>query len=129
MKKIILVASFAAILISCGDKKKETTEETNTSVDTSFTDKPAVTEVSEFQRGSDLIAASDCLACHKIDEKLVGPTYKEVAAKYTEADIAMLSKKIIEGGQGVWGEVPMTAHPAVTTEDATEMVKYILSLK
>ncbi|MEC4003744.1 c-type cytochrome [Flavobacterium sp. SUN052] len=134
MKKVILLATFAAVLISCGDKKKETTDETDfNATDTSFTEKKEVKDgedvPAEFKKGADLIAASDCLGCHNVNDKIVGPTYKEVAAKYTDKDEAMLVQKIIEGGKGNWGEVPMTAHPNVTKEDASEMVKYILSLK
>jgi len=132
MKRIILAVAFASVLSSCGDKKKESPEDADfNAVDTSFTKQPAVTDepAAEFKKGADLIAASDCLGCHKIDEKLVGPSYKEVAAKYTTKDEAMLVTKIMEGGKGNWGEVPMTPHPMVTKEDATEMVKYILSLK
>ena len=82
-------------------------------------------------KGAKLIAGSTCLGCHKEKEKLVGPAYAAVAAKYpaTEANIAMLSNKIIQGGKGHWGEVPMTPNPGVSQADAREMVKYILSLK
>ncbi|WP_343693078.1 c-type cytochrome [Chitinophaga sp.] len=82
-------------------------------------------------KGAELISKSDCLTCHKVDMKVVGPAYKEVAAKYeaNDANIEMLASKIIAGGSGHWGEVPMQAHPNVSKEDATEMVKYILSLK
>lgn len=82
-------------------------------------------------KGEQLIAASDCLTCHKVDTKLVGPSYNEVANKYpaTDANIDMLANKIIQGGSGAWGEIPMTPHPATSTDDAKEMVKYILSLK
>jgi cytochrome c len=133
MKKSILLALFATAILSCGEKKKETKEDSfdptaieTTSEQTPAEDKPVA---AEFKKGADLIAASDCLACHKIADKLVGPTYKEVAAKYTSDDEALLVQKIIEGGTGTWGQVPMTPHPAVTKEDAAEMVKYILSLK
>lgn len=133
MKKIILTAVLSIVLIACGEKKTEKAEETATTVDTSFTATPEVSEdaeiAAEFKKGKDLIDASDCLGCHKVDEKLVGPSYKEVAAKYTSKDEAMLAKKIVEGGTGNWGEVPMTAHDGISVEDATEMVKYILSLK
>lgn len=122
MRKIVLAAVVLAMLTSCGEKKKEVIEE-------EFTTEKPVAEETKISRGEELIAASDCLACHKVDEKVVGPSYKEVAAKYTEKDVAMLTEKIIKGGQGVWGEVPMTPHPTVSSEDATEMVNYILTLK
>ena len=78
-----------------------------------------------------MVAGSDCLTCHKVDEKVIGPSYRDVANKYenTEANVKMLAEKIIKGGKGVWGEVAMTAHPAVTQADAEQMVKYILLLK
>jgi cytochrome c len=81
--------------------------------------------------GAKLIAAGTCTGCHKEQEKLVGPAYADVAKKYpaTEANIAMLANKVIKGGKGNWGAVPMTPNPAVSDADAREMVKYILSLK
>ena len=84
----------------------------------------------DFSRGKELIAQSDCLTCHKEQDKLIGPSYAEVAAKYeeTEANVKLLADKIISGGQGVWGQVPMTPHPNVSEEQAEEMVRYILSL-
>jgi cytochrome c len=62
---------------------------------------------------------------------LVGPSYAEVAAKYenTPENVTMLAGKIINGGKGVWGEIPMTAHPQINQQDAEEMVKYIFTLK
>jgi cytochrome c len=81
--------------------------------------------------GAKLIAGSDCLGCHKEREKLVGPAYVAVAQKYpsTDANIAMLAKKIISGGKGNWGEIPMTPHAGLSESDAKEMAKYVLSLK
>lgn len=81
--------------------------------------------------GEGLLKKSDCLACHSVAQKIVGPAYKNVAAKYapTEENINMLADKIINGGSGVWGAVPMSPHPAISKDDAKEMVKYILSLK
>lgn len=81
--------------------------------------------------GAKLVSASDCTSCHKEKEKLVGPAYTAVAQKYpaTEANVAMLATKIIKGGAGNWGAIPMTPHPGVSEADAREMVKYILSLK
>lgn len=81
--------------------------------------------------GAKLIAASDCASCHKEKEKVIGPSYADVAQKYpsNEYNISMLATKIIQGGSGNWGAVPMTPHPGVTEADAREMVKYILTLK
>ncbi|PSD43688.1 cytochrome C [Elizabethkingia anophelis] len=76
-----------------------------------------------------LVEGADCLSCHKVDAKLVGPSYQDVAAKYTDADIDHLAGKIIEGGKGVWGDIPMTPHAGLSQDNAKLMVRYILSLK
>lgn len=84
----------------------------------------------KFATGKMLIEGSDCKACHSVDRKSIGPSYQQVAMKYKDnaAAIDRLAKKVIEGGGGVWGETPMAAHPQLSTADATEMVRYILSL-
>ncbi len=76
-----------------------------------------------------LAKSKNCLACHAIDKKVVGPSYKDVAKKYTAKDEAMLAEKVIKGGKGVWGPVPMPANPSVTPDEANKLVKWILSLK
>ena len=95
---------------------------------------PAANDLSanpDYQKGLALIAGSDCLTCHKVGEKLTGPAYRDVANKYenTEANITMLAGKIIKGGQGVWGTIPMTPHAQLSQADAEQMVKYILLLR
>ncbi len=79
----------------------------------------------------DLAKAKNCLACHAVDKKLVGPAYKDVAAKYANDKDAVnrLAKKVREGGVGVWGQVPMPANPQVSEAEAQSLVKWILSLK
>jgi cytochrome c len=81
-------------------------------------------------KGQRLIEGSDCKACHSVDKKSIGPTYREVSLKYKGKPTAQqsLAKKVISGGSGVWGDVPMAAHPQLSTDDAAEMVKYILSI-
>jgi cytochrome c len=83
------------------------------------------------QSPQDLLKANGCLACHAEDKKLVGPSYKEVAAKYAgQPDaVAKLSEKVKKGGVGVWGQVPMPANPQVKDADLPAMVKYILAVK
>ncbi len=76
-----------------------------------------------------LAKAKNCLNCHNVDKKVVGPSYKDVAKKYTAKDEAMLAEKIIKGGKGNWGAVPMPPNAAVKPEEATKLVKWILSLK
>jgi cytochrome c len=81
--------------------------------------------------GEKLIAKSDCVGCHKLDKKLIGPAYLDIAKKYanTDKNINSLADKVIKGGSGVWGTMPMSAHSSLKKEDAKSMVKYILSLK
>ena len=72
-----------------------------------------------------------CTACHAVDKKLVGPAYKDVAAKYkgdAKAE-AMLVKKVKEGGVGTWGQVPMPPNSSVSDADIKTLVKWVLSLK
>lgn len=81
--------------------------------------------------GEALAQKNGCLACHAVDKKVVGPSYKEVAAKYrTDKDAqAKLEKKVKAGGQGVWGQIPMPPNGAVSDADVKTLVKWILSLK
>jgi cytochrome c len=116
-------------VVAKGETEKETEKETETKV-VAVAPKP-LSENPDYQKGLALIAGSDCLTCHKTSEKLIGPAYKDVAAKYeaTESNIKMLAGKVISGGSGVWGAIPMTPHPQVKEEDAIAMVKYIMLLK
>lgn len=124
MKKIILSAALM-IFASCSNK-----QESAVSAET----QPAPSAVppvasAPSDSGQTLVEASDCMSCHKTDEKFIGPSYTEIAAKYTDADAEMLAGKIIEGGSGNWGQVMMTPHPNMSKEDAKKMVQYILTLK
>jgi cytochrome c len=83
-----------------------------------------------YVAGKKLIDGSDCMACHKRESKSIGPSYRDVAMKYKGDNKALetLTKKIISGGSGVWGETAMAAHPQFSTTEASEMVKYILNI-
>jgi cytochrome c len=72
-----------------------------------------------------------CLACHKVDQKLVGPAYKDVAAKYrgNKGAETKLAEKVKKGGVGVWGQIPMPANPSVPDKDLHALVKWVLSQK
>lgn len=78
-----------------------------------------------------LATAKNCMACHAIDKKLVGPSYKDVAAKYAgQKDAAdKLEAKVLKGGSGVWGPVPMPANAQVTPAEAKKLVAWILAQK
>lgn len=155
MKKVLLVLFIAAGIYACGggategDSKPVSTNEENknsqiggdaaapATTTTQATDaattpaaEPAVVAATG-KDGKALIEGSDCRTCHKDDAKLIGPSYKDVAKKYenNEKNIKLLGEKVLKGGQGVWGEIPMAGHPNLSLEDAEAMVKYILTLK
>jgi cytochrome c len=143
MKKVMILFAAATFIISCGNDSNKSgdattgTEATNAdSAGTTATTPEATTPATtasgaDADKGLDLIAKSDCLTCHKVEEKLVGPAYRDIAKKYenTPAIVDTLASKIIHGGAGNWGQVPMTPHPAISKEDAQLMAKYVLSLK
>ena len=80
---------------------------------------------------ADLAQKKSCLACHAADKKLVGPSYKDVAAKYAgqKDAVAKLAEKIQKGGVGAWGQVPMPANPQVNAEEAKQLATWVLSIK
>ena len=80
--------------------------------------------------GADLAKAKNCMSCHAIDKKLVGPAYKEVAAKYKgdKAAPAMLAAKVKAGGKGTWGQIPMPPNN-VTEDEAKKLVAWVLAQK
>ncbi len=132
MKKVIVTMMIAAGLYACGGGESAETTETkpisNATVEEAAREEAPVVAKKD---GKALIEASDCLTCHKDDAKLIGPAYQDVAKKYesNEANIKMLSEKIIKGGQGNWGEIPMAGHPNISEDDASAMVEYILAMK
>lgn len=79
--------------------------------------------------GETLMKTKGCVACHAVDKKLVGPAYKDVAQKYTEADVPKLVEKVKKGGVGVWGQVPMPPNAQVADADIEKIVRWILTLK
>jgi cytochrome c len=79
----------------------------------------------------ELAKSKGCLNCHALDQKRVGPSYKEVAAKYAgQADAAAkLAAKIKSGGSGVWGQMPMPPNPQLSDEDAKKLAQWVLGAK
>ena len=128
MKKFSLIF-FVVLLAACGSNSGDKKETNNTNAATT----PALSEATnpDAEKGMELIAKSDCLTCHQVDAASTGPSYMDVAGKYPDNDAVVdsLSEKVIKGGTGNWGTVPMIAHPAITPEEAKLMVKYVLSLK
>lgn len=138
MKKLIFTMALASLALASCSKEKPVNAIADSNV---MLEEPgpggakgeeggeAAAAQTDEQKGEKLLEGMDCLSCHKVDGALVGPSYHDVANKYTAADTDMLAEKIITGGAGHWGEVPMTPHAGLSKENATLMVKYILSLK
>lgn len=121
MKKILVLLVVSFTLTCCGGNKSDQTEQ-ESSPDLSTSQLAAI--------GKLLVDESDCKTCHHPTNKIIGPAHKEVAEKYefTDANIKMLAERIIQGGKGVWGEIPMTPHTDISQEDAEKMAIYVLSL-
>jgi cytochrome c len=119
-------------LIACGGAKKEEANkedtEANDTYETAEPDKASADDL--IAQGQALVDASDCKTCHHPTNKIVGPSHTDVAKKYefTQANVSMLAGKIINGGSGVWGDIPMSPHTDVSKADAEKMAMYVLSL-
>jgi cytochrome c len=135
MKKYFVILFLSILIAACGGNDTKQSSGTENKDSTSVTEKPAasndVTTNPDYQKGLTLISKSDCLTCHKPTEKLIGPSYKDVANKYAGSDTAVnyLVHKIKTGGKGVWGEATMTGHPLLSEDDIRQMIKYIFLLK
>jgi cytochrome c len=130
MKKfyhLTLVSIITLIVFACGQKKEQAaTEDYGTPKEEATT--PVTSDA--IAQGESLVKASDCKTCHHPVNKIIGPAHTDVAKKYefTEANVKMLAEKIIKGGSGVWGQIPMTAHADISEADAEKMARYVLSL-
>ncbi|HVZ98556.1 MAG TPA: c-type cytochrome [Chitinophagaceae bacterium] len=134
MKRKLAILPLLFILAACGGNSSQSSGSSSTSAADTSASTTAATDLSsnpDYQKGLALASKSNCFTCHKIDEKLIGPAYKDVAKKYAGNDTAVtyLAHKIISGGKGVWGDVVMTPHPELSEADAEQIVKYILLLK
>lgn len=133
MKKTFIILGLALIISSCGNNNKPAgSSDTTTTVDSTTKTVSTTTPMSKDTIGAGLLAKNDCLTCHSINEKKIGPAYADVATKYapaTPAIVDTLANKVIKGGSGNWGQIAMSPHPALSMDDARTMVKYILSLK
>lgn len=131
------LAALAGLAFACGGGEKST-ETTTPAVESTPAEPAQEMSLEEkykddpiYIKGLAKLKTSDCTTCHMVERKIVGPSYADVAAKYenTEENIEKLAQKVIEGGVGVWGEVPMPPHPTLSMEDAKDMVAYVLLLK
>lgn len=128
MKKLLLLFAAAGIFAACGGNEKQAETTTTEPKETAPAPEP---EDPAFTEGMTLVANAGCPTCHKIDEASTGPAYRKVAEKYanTPENISTLASKVIKGGSGNWGTVPMTPHADLSQENAEKMVKYVLMLK
>jgi cytochrome c len=121
MKNILAYILLLTLIAACGgsDSKKEEPELKDN------------TKHPDYQKGLALVSKSNCFTCHKIDDKLIGPPYRDIANKYSNSEdvVSSLAGKIIKGSVGVWGTVPMQPRTDLGEDDAKAMVRYILLLK
>ncbi len=132
MKKVFIVLSLCAVITACGGSSNSGgADSTSTATSTQTTVSAAKVAIDPAAPAAKLMAAADCYTCHKADVKVIGPAFADIAAKYpsTPANIDTLANKVIKGGKGNWGEVPMTPHPNIALADAKTIVTYILTLK
>ena len=145
MKKVFFILGISAVFAACGGNSSnkggsdstnaanQTAKAANSDADTVVqkTGTESVGGSAGSATGEKLMASLDCSTCHKVDTKVIGPAFQDIAAKYdaSQANIDMLAKKIISGGSGNWGNIAMTPHPSLPEADAKEIVQYILSLK
>ncbi len=132
-KRIIVIAITVLVIAACSGGSSSNSNENNDGAKKE-TKQPEndLSSNPDYQKGLALVGEKGCFACHKIDDELTGPSYKQVAEKYagaSQATVTELAGKIIKGGSGVWGETMMTPNPGVSQEEAEAMVKYILLLK
>src|SRR4051812_5403092 len=119
---------FVVIAISCNTQSKENTRDTPT--DSLINTAGGIAD-SPYANGARLIAGNDCLTCHTLDKKSLGPSYDQISAKYPfdTGVVENLAHSIIHGSKGLYGDKAMTPHPNVSYRDAKAMATYILSLK
>ena len=121
MSSLKVIFGFLILLsffLSCSSSKKAVNKPT------------ASSDKIDYSDGLGLISKSDCFTCHKTNEKFIGPSFFDIANKYqntSDSMIEKLSNKVIIGGPGSWGTVPMAPHPQERKEEYTAIVKFILS--
>ncbi|MGN6215029.1 c-type cytochrome [Parafilimonas sp.] len=131
MKKYFVTVALLAVIAACNNSGTESETPDSSSTEAPAASSNDLSSNPDYQKGLALVASNDCLTCHKVDEKVTGPAYRDVANKFenTPENVSMLAQKVINGSVGVWGPVAMTPHPALSQADAEQMVKYILLLR
>jgi cytochrome c len=130
MKRLFIALSAVVLLTACGGEDKKPTEAQATAP------APAAPEVkppmvTTEEKALELIASKGCVACHALDKKVIGPAYIDVSNKYdaTPELLYKLTQKVLMGGKGVWGEIPMPPNKNLNFTEAKLIVAYVLSLK
>ncbi len=119
----VIIFLLIVVGFSCGPNAEEREEKRSNGKD--------LTENRDYKEGLSLVAENRCLICHSVSDRLTGPSYQEIARMYVgypDTIVSHLAGRIIQGGNGVWGEVRMSPHPKVSQKDAEKMVRYILLL-
>jgi cytochrome c len=131
VKMMAIVGTVCFSLASCGSKQeaKQQTEDDGYGAYDIAEPKKASPETL-IAEGKKLVEGSDCNTCHHVTNKIIGPSHTEIATKYefNQENVSLLAGKIINGGSGVWGQIPMTAHEGLSKTDAEKMAIYVLSL-
>lgn len=130
-RNLVVLFSSALFITACGGgTDKNATSKDSTASTASSTSNPA------DDKAISLIAGSDCTTCHRLHQSqpspTTGPAYDQVAAKYKNAadtTVNRLVNKVVTGGSGIWGTIPMTPHPNLSKDDIKTIVTYILTLK
>lgn len=132
---IVMFGCFTYAMTSCGGKQeKADNDEDYGNYETAEQGQDGAQQAADpeelIKQGQALVDQSDCKTCHHATNKIIGPAHADVAKKYefTQANVAYLADKIINGGSGVWGEIPMTPHVDMSQADAEKMAMYVLSL-
>lgn len=129
MKHQISFLLVLLLCVSCGNQEGKQPGKTVSGTD-SLINTSGASAPEHVREGARLVTSSDCFTCHSLEQKIVGPSYRDIARKYPHVDgvVNNLASGIIRGSRGVWGTEAMTPHPELTHEQAREMVLYIFSL-
>ncbi|MBQ0151943.1 MAG: cytochrome C [Chryseobacterium sp.] len=124
MKRILATGIISLLIISCSNKEQNQANSSSTDVSTPVVSSAPATAES-------IIQASDCTGCHHATDRMIGPSYQEIAKKYpnTPENVSALADKIIGGSRDIWGSVPMPSHSTMSKENAMLIATSILSNK
>ncbi len=130
LRLTLIILCLSIILTSCGSNTTPAGNvKTIANPSDSIVKSDTISVATSSERAADLIVGNDCRNCHREREKLIGPAFSEIARKYNLSDVDSLAAKVIRGGSGHWGQTAMAPHPALSLDDAKEIVKFILRFR